>query len=35
MGIYVNPGNIPFHDSRFSSIYVHKSRKGRSAAVLA
>ena len=25
MGIYVNPGNIPFRDSRFSSTYIDKS----------
>ncbi len=25
MGIYVNPGNIPFQESRFSSIYIDKS----------
>lgn len=25
MGIYVNPGNIPFRDARFSNIYIDKS----------
>ena len=24
MGIYVNPGNIPFRDARFSNIYRQK-----------
>lgn len=25
MGIYVNPGNIPFRDARFSNMYIDKS----------